>query len=649
MRKSWEENEILFLKENYETKTRGEIASILGRSEQSIKNKTKELSLIKKKDLEIDEKYVVENFEKHSLKELAEKFNCAFETIKSFCLNLGLSKEYKEISIGTQFGKLTTCSKEYRIKNRIVVDCLCECGNKKIAAHRTTLFSGETWNCGCDRRRCENRKKSTKPRPRKYEKFKTEHKLYNVWRDCKRNVGVYEKWLDYNVFYDWAIDLWKENLYIYRKNINLPHSSINSFFVDSVELNRLIKKNNPDIYEKAKKTNIKKYGAESPLSSESVKEKVKKTNNEKYGVNYITQTDFFINKSKKTCLEKYNVEHYRQSEESKERFKRISLERYGTTHPMKNKDLVKKIIKKNKENGVYKVIDGKTVSEWCKEIGINTSSMTERISRYGDSIAVLKPKHISGIEVLISNLLEKLDVNYQKDQIIDRKIPDFLIEDRKLIIECDGLYWHSEAKKEKDYHKIKRETYINNGYMPLFFYEDEILNKMDIIESIILNKLGKSKRIFGRKCVIKELETKISSEFCKTNHLMGKGSGKGFGLYYNKELICVMRVTKKKDGLDISRFCCKNGYSVIGGFSKLLKYIINSLSPKFIQTFTDLRYGSGEYLKDMGFNIESESLSFNWIKDDNRLHRLNFPGNSGYESGFIKLWDCGQRKWVYNV
>ena len=103
---------------------------------------------------------------------------------------------------------------------------------------------------------------------------------------------------------------------------------------------------------------------------------------------------------------------------------------------------------------------------------------------------------------------------------------------------------------------------------------------------------------------------------------------------------------KLKDGLDVSRFCHKLKTNVIGGFSKLIKYVEKTLNPNFIQTFIDLRYGSGEYLKDLGFEKKTEYISFSWIKNSDRVHRMNFPGNSGYEKGFNKLWDCGQAKYI---
>ena len=62
-------------------------------------------------------------------------------------------------------------------------------------------------------------------------------------------------------------------------------------------------------------------------------------------------------------------------------------------------------------------------------------------------------------------------------------------------------------------------------------------------------------------------------------------------------------------------------------------------------TFIDKRYGLGGYLKDMGFKHMNESLSFKWTDFNETFHRMNFKGNTGYDHGLFKIWDCGQAKW----
>jgi hypothetical protein len=64
------------------------------------------------------------------------------------------------------------------------------------------------------------------------------------------------------------------------------------------------------------------------------------------------------------------------------------------------------------------------------------------------------------------------------------------------------------------------------------------------------------------------------------------------------------------------------------------------------QTFIDLRYGDGDYLQSFGFKELSCHTSFQWTDGLDTFHRMKFKGNSGYEAGLFKIWDCGQRKMV---
>ena len=496
----------------------------------------------------------------------------------------------------------------------------CDCGVEK-EIRISAVKSQDTKSCGCHRR-----KQCKKNSEKVIKHNKTNHYLYQFYHSLKLKSNkdskkynetiICDRWINsFQDFYDWCIENgWEKGLVVIGKNkIYSPETCKIIPSSQSKEINR-------------KSTNLKKYGVENYQSLDYIKEKIKKT-----------------------CIKKYNETNPSLSKEVQEKRKKTCLEKYGEDSHMKTKKYKELFKQKTIDSGQALLVEGKTISEIAETVGMSRSAIVNRYHKLKEPNLINAEKTKTSIEILIESILSKNNINYKFGAKIENWFTDFIIEDHRLIIECDGLYWHSEAKKDKDYHKNKRGCYIKNGYMPLFFYEDEIINKLDIIESIIKNKVGLTKRIFARKCKVKKLDTKTSKEFCEKNHLMGKGSGKGFGLYFEEELICVMRVIKKGNGLDISRFCCKLGYSVIGGFSKLLSYIIKNLSPSFIQTFTDLRYGNGEYLKDLGFNIESESLSFNWIKDNYRFHRLTFTGNTGYKKGFIKLWDCGQRKWLYNV
>lgn len=127
---------------------------------------------------------------------------------------------------------------------------------------------------------------------------------------------------------------------------------------------------------------------------------------------------------------------------------------------------------------------------------------------------------------------------------------------------------------------------------------------------------------------------------------MGKGRGDSYGLIYNNELYTLMQITERSGLIDISRFCHIVEHGVTGGFTKLISYINKELEPDSIQTFIDKRYGCGDYLTKFGFELINEDVSFKWVKNDKTYHRLKYRGNSGYDLGMFKLWDCGQAKYV---
>src|SRR5690606_36201745 len=169
-------------------------------------------------------------------------------------------------------------------------------------------------------------------------------------------------------------------------------------------------------------------------------------------------------------------------------------------------------------------INGKTITEISKEKKCSYSTI-QKILQFSknEDLALSYIKRKTPIERTIENLLKVNNIKYIHDKLLaDSKSkfrPDFLIPSCNLIVECDGLYWHSDKFKDRKYHKNKIEEYRNLGYKSLFFREDEILTRPKIVESIILNKLGKSKRIFARTCKI----TTINGLFFEQNHLMGTG------------------------------------------------------------------------------------------------------------------------------
>jgi len=430
--------------------------------------------------------------------------------------------------------------------------------------------------------------------------------------------------------------------------------------------------------EQAKATNLAKYGNEVAMRSDIVKNIYKKAIQDKYGVDNVSELGYIRDKAKQTCLEKYgNVfpsktemgkaeivagcqekygcDNVFQNEEVKEKIKQTSLIKYGFTHHLKDKKLAnintKKGVKTRIKQGKIRLYDNKTVSEWAEEVGFSKSHFSVLVTRYGFELAIQMEPHISSLETLTMAWLSSENIEYQKHHRVDNRIADIYIPSHKILIELDGLYWHSDAIiEDKNYHVNKRQLYLDNGYKPLFFREPELTNKdrFEIVKSVIKNKLGQSTQVYARKCEIKEISKEVAKDFFITNHLMGNGAGNTYGLFYNNSPISAIQIKKIKDGYEVSRFCNILNYSVMGGFSKLLSFLNkNILGGKPLTTFIDLRYGTGDYLTSLGFVYQHTYPSFKWTDGSGIYNRMRFPGNSGYERGLFRIWDCGQAKFVY--
>ena len=143
--------------------------------------------------------------------------------------------------------------------------------------------------------------------------------------------------------------------------------------------------------------------------------------------------------------------------------------------------------------------------------------------------------------------------------ILDGKEIDIVIPDKKILIEFNGLYWHSEKFLDKNYHLDKTNKCEELGYQLIHIFEDEWLNKKDIVKSRIKNILGVSKnKIYARKCKIKEVKTKDKTIFLNKNHIQGSvGSVFNMGLYYNEELVSIMTFGERpiiNGGFELIRF-----------------------------------------------------------------------------------------------
>ncbi len=288
-----------------------------------------------------------------------------------------------------------------------------------------------------------------------------------------------------------------------------------------------------------------------------------------------------------------------------------------------------------------------------------------------------RQKQNSNLEIEIFNFVKILCndavANYRK-KYHDKEL-DVYIPSKNLGIELNGLYWHSEnvlvslgQSKTKDLEKLKYFQNLNIDVIQIF--EDEWVNKKEIVKSRLKNILGiTDHKIYARKCIVKEVDSKTAANFCKENHLMSKSrSNLRLGLYYDNNLVSLMTFSnsnisrKIKNTWEINRFCSVLNTNVIGAASKLFKHFIKTVNPNEVISYSDNRWSTGELYKKLNFEKKSNGYSNYWYIQSNvieRIHRYTLRKTlkdnqfiSEYENrknqGFNRIWDSGSSKWVWS-
>lgn len=167
-----------------------------------------------------------------------------------------------------------------------------------------------------------------------------------------------------------------------------------------------IKKSSDLHVQNIRKACLEKYGVINGGGAPEILEKIKETNRKKFGSDWYLQTDDYKRKTKET-LEQYGVTNVFQLKEVKDKIKQTNLERYGVEYNMQNKEVRNKVDITKRKNGTF-----------------NTSKPEQEIKR----------------------LLEEKFPNVQY-QYKSEKYPfncDFYIPELDLYIEFQGTWTHGK-------------------------------------------------------------------------------------------------------------------------------------------------------------------------------------------------------------
>lgn len=271
---------------------------------------------------------------------------------------------------------------------------------------------------------------------------------------------------------------------------------------------------------------------------------------------------------------------------------------------------------------------------------------------------------------------KEFDIIEDAKNILDGKLQlDIYVPSIKFAIEYNGLRFHNTLYRPMNYHLKKTEMCNKLGIRLFHIFEDEWLYKKPIIESMIDNFLGKSKRIYARECNIVKMEHQQQFGFFEKNHLQGGIPCEiCYGLEKDGIVIAAMSFSKPRAALskvscygsyELLRFCNIIGLQVVGGASKLFKNFMNNNDCKIMFSYANRRWSNGQLYESLGFvRDEISSPNYWYVKDNLRKNRFLYRKEvliiEGYdpnksereimeEREIPRIYDCGNYRYVYDT
>ena len=457
--------------------------------------------------------------------------------------------------------------------------------------------------------------------------------------------------------------------------------------------------------QRVKNAHFEKYGVENVFQSEFIKDKIKATNLKNYGFEYASQSVVVKDKMKSTNLERYGVEQSFQSEVIKDKIKNTNLERYGVEYSaqsnlIKDKMKATNLVRFGCEYAIgSNVVRDKIKSNTLKKYGvefttqihikelinlIETLDFWKQFNTYDDIVNYLYDKvskktihnwthkyrpdlvietFISYPHKIINNFLTELNIEFKINtkQVITPLELDIYIPGYNLAIEVNGIYWHSESRgKDKNYHLNKLNKCNEIGVELLQFTDYDILNKTNILFSMIKAKLGLNTKIIANDCKIQVIDNETANKFHNNNSLYSyKPTEIHKGLIYNNELVTLISLDKSSDNYcEVINHVNLIDYDIIDSFSMLIKNL--EYNGKLI--FNDDRNYSNTVCESCNWKLESitnpncyytndyENL---YHQDVFQYHKLKTHDNNLTEleniklNGYDRFWDCGNKVYSF--
>lgn len=372
----------------------------------------------------------------------------------------------------------------------------------------------------------------------------------------------------------------------------------------------------------------KKWGKRHALQNEELQNKRKKTCMDKH-----LSLDFLHSeKAKNTNLERYGNEVPMRSREVADKVSKGMIEVKSNKLIEKLKSFDIEISKLDHQYCSYKCIKCGTESNKATRQYVNT------ITKLGQTPCTkCNPQNSfrSGFENEIFEFVQSnidLEIHTNRKYIKGREV-DIIIPQLKLAIDCNGVYWHSEIYRPGKHHLEKKKAIESQGYKFIQIWEDDWRSplKNEIVKSRILNLLGLSLKTGARQYSlhVRKYSAEIK-DFLDQNHLQGFFPATEYltlekgGMIY---ALASFRSSRDGSKHELSRYCLLKNHSISGALNRMISHFKSGKSG-LIFSYADLDWSSlvSDNIYDrVGFVKKRNTVpGYFWLVNGIRINRHVF-------------------------
>lgn len=177
------------------------------------------------------------------------------------------------------------------------------------------------------------------------------------------------------------------------------------------------------------------------------------------------------------------------------------------------------------------------------------------------------------------------------------------------------------------------------------------------LASIIQSRLGLNIRIFARQCLVQKTDKKIAEDFLNAYHLMGSAaSGFNYGLFFRNELVAIASFSKGRKmkrlpghlrSFELIRFCSKDGITVTGGLTKLVKNFCREKNAGDIMTYIDKQFSDGASFAKAGFRKHGETPPLEFLIAKQSFEKKLYNGESYDPRKYHLVKNLGNIKMIF--